>query len=483
MFVQNMFCCCISYPVVYAACLFILCRIRASLGLINKPPSSTNSSLSEAWQAEAVTAAVTKVENSQRILRLNTNSVKSVKITMYNFGSPRLGNTVFSVEYNRLLPDSFRVEVDGDVVTGVPKGSYKHVGTNVTVDALGAGSIIIDPSYLEMRLRTRTKAHVSVHSLIVYRQGLLGVRAAAEYIQHHAKDRAAAGGSVDVYDTVLLAISAGPLKMWSMLGGTTSGKQKKRDGSGSSTSASDGNVYSSKSPSHDKSFEHSQRLSVASDDSCLPLATEDYHQQHKQHQQQLQVADADSVLLQDIENTVPIGPLPRMMSHQGGGLGQGQGQGPFGCFGLGISPPSHDIGPSGSGGGRSADASERKDAQHLQHDNEANAELFASIRAQHEEEQSKGMLGGLGTNRLTPLMQRSIKLFRFPGDRGGNTKSEVVGSATSTSGNGAGVSATGISANVSKKAASDVIDNIPPQRFEANSSNSGAGTYVPPEVK
>lgn len=86
---------------------------------------------------------------------------------MYNYGSPKVGNWVFSQMYNSLVPDSFRIVVDGDVVSAVPPtGDYEHVGTQVIVDGLGAGSIIIDPSFIERRLHTSISASVSVHSLV-----------------------------------------------------------------------------------------------------------------------------------------------------------------------------------------------------------------------------------------------------------------------------------------------------------------------------
>lgn len=134
-----------------------------------------------------------------------TRPVRRVKASMYNFGSPRVGNAVFTHQYNQQLPDSFRVVVDGDIVCGIPKGGYKHVGTEVMIDSLGAGSIIIDPSYVERRLRTRTKANVSVHSLIVYRKGLEGVKAASLYMRSHVSLMG------DQPDTIRLAINAGPL--------------------------------------------------------------------------------------------------------------------------------------------------------------------------------------------------------------------------------------------------------------------------------
>ena len=89
---------------------------------------------------------------------------------MYNYGSPRVGNGSFSQFYNRVVPDSFRTVVDGDLVTSLPPTGYSHVGTQALVDNLGSGSIIIDPSFIERRLRTQTKSSVSVHSLLVYRK-------------------------------------------------------------------------------------------------------------------------------------------------------------------------------------------------------------------------------------------------------------------------------------------------------------------------
>jgi hypothetical protein len=72
---------------------------------------------------------------------------------------------------------------DGDIVTGIPKGNYKHVGTEILVDTTGVGTIIIDPSFVESRLQKANKTSVEAHSLHSYRRGLLGVKAATEYHQ------------------------------------------------------------------------------------------------------------------------------------------------------------------------------------------------------------------------------------------------------------------------------------------------------------
>ena len=71
-----------------------------------------------------------------------------------------------------MVPNSFRVVVDGDLVTGLPPTrGYRHVGTSVVVDSAGAGSIIIDPSFVESWLRIQSKSSVANHSLVMYRKG------------------------------------------------------------------------------------------------------------------------------------------------------------------------------------------------------------------------------------------------------------------------------------------------------------------------
>ena len=107
--------------------------------------------------------------------------VKRVRLTMYNFGSPRVGNGFFALLYNRCVPDSFRTVIDGDLVTSMPPTGYRHIGTQAVVDNLGAGSIIIDPSFIERRLRTHTKSSVSVHSLLVYRKVCLRYTSPSHY--------------------------------------------------------------------------------------------------------------------------------------------------------------------------------------------------------------------------------------------------------------------------------------------------------------
>lgn len=50
----------------------------------------------------------------------------------------------------------------------------QHVGTEVVVDGQGSGSLVIDPSFMERRLRTRTRSRLREHMLSSYERALVG---------------------------------------------------------------------------------------------------------------------------------------------------------------------------------------------------------------------------------------------------------------------------------------------------------------------
>ena len=157
------------------------------------PPSSKEKREDKSWPKQRlnltpVLSPVAEEENATATVPSKQKPFSLVKISMYSFGSPRVGNSSFAQLFNRMVPDSFRTVIDGDVVTSVPPTGYRHIGTEALVDNLGAGSIILDPSFIERRLRTNTKSSVSVHSLLVYRKGLQGVKDAAEYMKQRAMD-------------------------------------------------------------------------------------------------------------------------------------------------------------------------------------------------------------------------------------------------------------------------------------------------------
>ena len=69
---------------------------------------------------------------------------RDVTVTMYNFGSPRVGDGAFCDAYNALVPDSVRVVNRADLVPTLPALlGYRHVerGVRVSVGADGAAEI------------------------------------------------------------------------------------------------------------------------------------------------------------------------------------------------------------------------------------------------------------------------------------------------------------------------------------------------------
>lgn len=124
---------------------------------------------------------------TQLTFLLKTNQIH---ITMYNFGSPRVGNKMFHSLYKHHVVDSFRVQVDGDVIPGTPISDainqYEHHGSEVLIDGLDAsGSIIINPTSIELRLRARAKTSVTGHSTVTYLKGLAAI---VDSVNQHSED-------------------------------------------------------------------------------------------------------------------------------------------------------------------------------------------------------------------------------------------------------------------------------------------------------
>ncbi|XP_063933584.1 uncharacterized protein LOC135145420 [Zophobas morio] len=89
-------------------------------------------------------------------------------LQMYNFGSPRVGNFLFALDYNAVVPNSFRIVFDGDLVVGLPQSFlfFQHVGTEIVVDRFG--NVIINPTIVEKWLRTKSTAYSHAHRCSSY---------------------------------------------------------------------------------------------------------------------------------------------------------------------------------------------------------------------------------------------------------------------------------------------------------------------------
>lgn len=92
-------------------------------------------------------------------------------VSTFTFGSPRVGNREFTKRCKLHVDHMYRVEVDGDIVCGIPHflGLYKHCGVQVVVDAEETGNLIIHPTTVEKQLLLRSAASFENHSLSKYR--------------------------------------------------------------------------------------------------------------------------------------------------------------------------------------------------------------------------------------------------------------------------------------------------------------------------
>ena len=97
-------------------------------------------------------------------LHSGLSGYSSFQVTMYNFGSPRVGNSVFAGLYNALVRDSHRVVHDSDPVTQLPfswlkPGQYVHIGVKSQLErhpeskihGLG-GESVHDPKWYKKQL-------------------------------------------------------------------------------------------------------------------------------------------------------------------------------------------------------------------------------------------------------------------------------------------------------------------------------------------
>ncbi|GLD93593.1 hypothetical protein PINS_up002185 [Pythium insidiosum] len=96
----------------------------------------------------------------------------SMKVSMFSFGGPRVGNPSFVRLYDKCIPASYRVVMDGDIVPGVPDfwGLYQHVGTEIAIDL--EGNLIVDPTFVEKKLHVSSKHRVATHPTHVYRSSM-----------------------------------------------------------------------------------------------------------------------------------------------------------------------------------------------------------------------------------------------------------------------------------------------------------------------
>lgn len=147
----------------------------ASLGVVYFTGHSLGAAMTVLAALELATNMKTLLNLFRRRLPLQPHiSVTAPEIHIYCFGCPRIGNHAFTRLVARHVPTCYRVVVDGDLVTMVPKflGFYRHVGLPVLLDELATGSIVIEPSVLDVSFFKRRVGSITNHSLEKYRQCL-----------------------------------------------------------------------------------------------------------------------------------------------------------------------------------------------------------------------------------------------------------------------------------------------------------------------
>ncbi|KAF0707832.1 Aste57867_6521 [Aphanomyces stellatus] len=112
-----------------------------------------------------------------------SRTFKNTKVTMYNYGSPRVGNHAFAKAFSNRVK-GFRVVNDGDVIVGEPMFAidftggrvtpvnYKHVGTAVLLSERAHGTFIVDPNIVEQAFIAQLRGYATAHPLKAYKRRL-----------------------------------------------------------------------------------------------------------------------------------------------------------------------------------------------------------------------------------------------------------------------------------------------------------------------
>ncbi|KAK9814194.1 hypothetical protein WJX72_002000 [[Myrmecia] bisecta] len=91
------------------------------------------------------------------------------------FGAPRTGNHAFAWDYNSVVPHTWHIINDQDLVTRKGKllWMYKRPGQRVLISRLG--DLIVRPSWIEVSIRQRGEGSVADHMLTSYQASLAAV--------------------------------------------------------------------------------------------------------------------------------------------------------------------------------------------------------------------------------------------------------------------------------------------------------------------
>ncbi|KAA6426189.1 MAG: hypothetical protein FRX49_04041 [Trebouxia sp. A1-2] len=100
----------------------------------------------------------------------------SVNVLCYSFGAPRTGNHAFAKDYNQMVPDTWSIINDQDIVTRGAKFLvlYKRPGKRAIVNDLGR--LMVSPTLMEASVQQNTAGQsMEHHFLASYHQAILSV--------------------------------------------------------------------------------------------------------------------------------------------------------------------------------------------------------------------------------------------------------------------------------------------------------------------
>jgi hypothetical protein len=98
----------------------------------------------------------------------------SLTLILYTYGAPRIGNIAFCQRVESIIPNLFRLEIDGDIICRMPSwlGLYRHCGVHILVDSDERGNLIVNPTVVESQLLRRSNGTTAHHTLSKYRECL-----------------------------------------------------------------------------------------------------------------------------------------------------------------------------------------------------------------------------------------------------------------------------------------------------------------------
>lgn len=95
----------------------------------------------------------------------------AIRTRVYSFGSPKCGDIVFARKYDEMLPQTYRIVCNRDIVTSLPRFGwlYTHVGKEVFIDV--HGNHLFSPSFVETAIRP-SRSSFEDHKKETYKQAL-----------------------------------------------------------------------------------------------------------------------------------------------------------------------------------------------------------------------------------------------------------------------------------------------------------------------